>query len=415
MKYYFNLSLLILILLVPFVPYLGTIDKIASQWLYLSLINTFLIILNIKEYNYFFYLKEFIKIPHFTSYILFVILAVFSLTYSNNISLSLVEISRIITVLLLVFNASIFFLKYKFNLHYLSICISIVLFLELIISLYPLFNFLIFSDLQLLDFGKLQPTLLGVSGNRNVLAFDIVFKFPFLLLLLLNDKKYFKFISLFLIFLASFLLILLSSRAALITFFFICLFFSFHIIYSTKSVRSFVFLLPIIISILFSNYLNKNKYNVVDKIASIGFSDESTNHRIFLYENAFDYIFSHPFYGCGIGNWKVESLPYWKDRLSGYTIPYHAHNDFLEISTEIGVFGGIFYLFFFILIFVLFFFRYLKKNNTHYLLILLMCSIYFFDANINFPMERALSQVNLIILMSTSIIFYFKDSNEKVI
>lgn len=406
MKLTLNLILLICLLLVPFVPYFGAIDKIASQWLYLSIINILLLFTNIYEFNFLSLLRRLLKIPHFFSYFLFLVFVIISFFYTKNITLSLVDFSRIVIVFFSVLNISIFFSKYNFNLYYFSCLVSFILFIEILVSIYPLINFLLFNDLQLLDYGKLQLTLLGVSGNRNVLAFDIVFKLPFVLVFLLMAKNKFKLLPSILLFLSSFVLILLSSRGALISLTLVSIFFVFHIFYSKTSFKYLLFIIPILFSIFLTNLFNENKYNIVSKVSSIGLSDESTSHRLFLYENAYHFILHNPIIGCGIGNWKVESLPYWKDRLSGYTIPYHAHNDFLELSTEVGVIGGFCYLFFFLTVLYLFLIRYYKNPQIEFFLILLTCLIYFFDANINFPMERALSQVNFIILMSLSLIYY---------
>ena len=183
----------------------------------------------------------------------------------------------------------------------------------------------------------------------------------------------------------------------------------------SKLYLKLVFLFPLLCALVSVSYLNANRYNIAAKVSSVGLSDESTTHRIFLYENALDYISHNPFIGCGIGNWKVESLPYWKDRLSGYTIPYHAHNDFLELSTEIGILGGLSYLSMFVSILLVFLFLYIKSNKLEYLVIFSLCAVYFFDASINFPLERALSQVNFIVLLSLSLFITKKNIYEEVI
>ena len=142
----------------------------------------------------------------------------------------------------------------------------------------------------------------------------------------------------------------------------------------------------------------------------MGLSDESTSHRLFLYQNAIDYISQNPFIGCGIGNWKVESLPYWKDRLSGYTIPYHAHNDFLELSTELGLIGGLSYLLSFI-----FLFSYLIKNiltNKYSMLVFMILLVYFIDAFFNFPLERFNMQIYFVIIFIFSFLISKLNSNE---
>ena len=56
----------------------------------------------------------------------------------------------------------------------------------------------------------------------------------------------------------------------------------------------------------------------------------------------------NPFFGNGIGNWKIISVKYDAPFMKDYIVQYHAHNDFLQFLAETGIFGFIFYLFFFI-------------------------------------------------------------------
>ena len=397
-----NQTLLLLLLLVPFVPYFGSIDKIGSQWFFLSIVNLIIVVYNFFYFDYISTIRNLLSKYHFIFYLSFLCFVLLSFLTSNNISLSVVDGSRIIITFLSIINFYIFLKKYNVKLIALSKLISVILFIELFFSLRVLLDFIIFNDIQLLDYNKLTPTLLGISGNRNVLAFDLVFKLIFVFYAYIKTKSIDKYLYLILFFLTAVLLFLLSSRGALIIFIFVSMLFLFYTLRSKLYLKLF-FLFPLLCALVSVSYLNANRYNIAAKVSSVGLSDESTTHRIFLYENALDYISHNPFIGCGIGNWKVESLPYWKDRLSGYTIPYHAHNDFLELSTEIGLLGGISYLFIFISILFTFFILYIKSNKLEHLTIFSLCAVYFFDASINFPLERALSQVNFILLVSLSL------------
>ena len=98
--------------------------------------------------------------------------------------------------------------------------------------------------------------------------------------------------------------------------------------------------------------------------------------------------------------------------MTGYVVPYHAHNDFLELTVEIGILGGLAYFLFFIITFLYSLKFYFKQKKIIFVLIFSLCAVYFFDAMLNFPLERALSQVNFILLVSFSF-FYFKLRDEK--
>ena len=66
-------------------------------------------------------------------------------------------------------------------------------------------------------------------------------------------------------------------------------------------------------------------------------------------------ILENPVRGIGIGNLKLESIKTDSNNLKGYTVPYHSHNDFLQIGAETGIFGMI--AFILLLIYPLIFFQ----------------------------------------------------------
>lgn len=393
-------------------PYLGTIDKIGSQWLYVALINfcSFLIFFKNKNYSDFFF--SLFRFKFFKFYLTFIILSFFSIFFSQNFTLSFVDFSRIITTLFLFFNFAYLFYYSGIKLEYLLVAI---LFIDLSVISYgyfPIIEFLLENSFELLDFNSVPNALRGATGNKNVLASYLVFNIPIAFYLLGINKTFYNILSSIIIILTSITIILLSSRASIISLAFVSLIFT---LYYLISVRKYKFspIISITSSFLFSFLLFKtfipSNFNIVDKVQSIQQTDTSTNYRIILWENAIDYISNNPFIGCGIGNWKIQSLPYWKDRLTGYTIPYHAHNDFLELTTETGLLGGISYLFIFISIFFLII-SYFKRNSLFSIFVFSLLIVYFFDALVNFPFERTISQLNFVLLMFFSI--YLTKSNE---
>ena len=75
--------------------------------------------------------------------------------------------------------------------------------------------------------------------------------------------------------------------------------------------------------------------------------DGSVNQRLRFYKHALTSISKNLFFGVGIGNWKLVSIAYDSKDIKQYIIPYHAHNDFLQIASESGVLASIFYIFYF--------------------------------------------------------------------
>ena len=56
----------------------------------------------------------------------------------------------------------------------------------------------------------------------------------------------------------------------------------------------------------------------------------------------------NPIFGVGFGNWKFKSIDYDKKNMVGYTVPYHAHSDFIQLGAELGILGFLLYSGFFL-------------------------------------------------------------------
>ena len=82
-------------------------------------------------------------------------------------------------------------------------------------------------------------------------------------------------------------------------------------------------------------------------ITSSSKSDDSKNQRLRYYKAGVEQVSNNPIIGVGFGNWKLESIKYDKDASIQYIVPYHMHNDFLQIGAELGLIGFVLYLLFF--------------------------------------------------------------------
>ena len=117
------------------------------------------------------------------------------------------------------------------------------------------------------------------------------------------------------------------------------------------------------------------------------------------------FISNNLFIGCGIGNWKVESAFYWGSIGSDYLVPYHAHNDFLEFSSEIGIIGGLTYLFLFVFVLYNFFNLFFVSKDLKFFILFFSFFALLIDSSLNFPFERPIIQVMFVLLISLSIYF----------
>ena len=100
---------------------------------------------------------------------------------------------------------------------------------------------------------------------------------------------------------------------------------------------------------------------------------------------------------------EIASIPYEKNFMDSYIVPYHVHNDYLETAAETGIIGALFYYGFLFSIFILLIKKVFFESNAQidrvllFIFFVAFCT-YFIDALFNFPFARMLSQINIIYL-----------------
>ena len=131
-------------------------------------------------------------------------------------------------------------------------------------------------------------------------------------------------------------------------------------------------------------------------------------------------MLDQPFTGFGIENWKIVSIKYVKEKMRYYEVPYHAHNDFLQIGAETGIIGFLSYIFIFLYIFYKLIKQIFQEDKIHfdkdkYLPFILCILIYCFDSSINFPRARPVNVINLSLVIGFLMSKNFKlDAHENV-
>ena len=136
---------------------------------------------------------------------------------------------------------------------------------------------------------------------------------------------------------------------------------------------------------------------------------------------ATDMIPNDPLLGVGIGNWKVRFLQYENSYSPHYIYMYKNHNDFLELTAEVGIFGGLAFVTIFLL--AAFYFikgTYKNKNSEQeqwFFLPLFGLFAYSFDAFFNFPQDRpeiqALFGIYVGIAVGLAVLYFGKNSKER--
>lgn len=405
---------LILYLLTGFVPILDAADRSSVQFLYLQILNFLFIIYFfsfIKENR-----NEFLK--NLTSFLflslfLFSIWSFLSITASINKIESLKNISYILTYVT-AFPIVFYLLKSLKNIRSFFInSITFILSVEVLAIVFPaIFDFVYFGSISFRS-----ASYSGVTGNINIAAFSILIKLPIVIYNFYDENKIRWFVFNFILLIFSFFSIfsILQTRGAILGVF---LMLSLIIIRSlikfiSKSINfkkflklNSLILLPLVINILISTNqfsifsFNKDK-GLVERLETINSSDdESKNSRLRYWEQSFNAGINNPLFGVGTGNWKLLGIEADIENLKNYVVPFHSHNDFLEIFAETGILGILFYsLFILPLILILIKLNIKKKTPDIFFYLMLCILLYLIDASLNFPFARPIQQIWIITIL----------------
>ena len=415
--------ILIIFLCIGFIPNLEAVDKIAPQWLgmsFINLISLFYISYNYKKYESILNINIRSRIS--VIYLLFIIWGSASYFYAINSTEVLVNVARQVNVFLMFINMSILLFSIRSKAILFSYFILIILAIETYAVLEQATD-------MIKNFGSIQSgNLKGVTANRNITAFSIAIKIPFILFIVYKSKSFL--INLFcglLVFSSILGLTMIQSRASFIAVGLIFIsFILLNVLLYFKNSKNKKFLtlnLYLVLPLIFAVLVNQNFYSdkgadALSRAATISLStnDGSVNQRLRYYEDVFKHVVSNPVIGVGLGNWKLKSIEYDNKDINGYIVPYHAHSDFIQLGAELGVIGFFLYLG----IFILTVFYGLKliirsnlaeKDKAFIFLILTALGVYSIDANLNFPIARPQVLVNwaiIIALINNYIINYNK-------
>jgi O-antigen ligase len=121
-------------------------------------------------------------------------------------------------------------------------------------------------------------------------------------------------------------------------------------------------------------------WNETTWIRLAGTTIQGDSVRWGLYQAEWKLFLHHPVFGCGIGNFVHDAVPFWSEQFrksAGMVFYANAENDFLETLTELGIVGLGLYLFFLFGAIVLGV-RELKRTwkwETYILLVLFCCML----------------------------------------
>ena len=416
--------LLILYIITGSLSNFGAIDILAPQWIYLGAIN-------ILSCLYFLFTPNALNTafrPLFKSafiylYLFYIIWNVLSYFYAINPVETLINLPRVGNTFFALFFS--YFLIY--NLPNKFFFVSRLFLVFLIAELAAYYN----------DFATVYPkeglrviAIKGFAGNKNITAASIAFKLPFALYLLHSIRRPIYRFGLALVLFGGVLAIsLIEARAAILStllVFVLFLLFQVYLLvikyYKTKQgvLNIVLTIIPYFLAMLFNIGITNsaNKGTITDTVGRIAFSEESSNGRFEYWGDALDYVLKNPILASGLGNWKIASISEGKEHISGYTVPYHAHNDFIHVFTETGILGGLTYLSIFacltLYLFILLYRKYKAQGilELQYFFLLLPLIVYGLDAGLNFPVARPLMQSSLAIFAGLILGLYLDQKHQ---
>lgn len=412
------ISILFLYLLAGYIPNFNAADEIAPQWLYLSYLNIFTLLSLpfIKIKSDFKLILSSWPIQLFFGFIIWNGLSYF---YALNKSETLIELSRWINILIALINTSFLLSQIKSSSKWIIYLMLIAFTVEFSYSFYQYIQFTKFLDYNF----SLANEIRGITANKNITSASLSSKLPFVLYFILSKNNIMNLISRILFIIGLYTIILLSARASYIAIFgllfFIILIFSIRD-YKLRKFRLIKQKAPLVLFLFFSVILAStiilgkgNNASITERITTINTEDTSTNQRLRYYGHALNQLIQNPIIGVGLGNWKIKSIDYDRLKMESYIVPYHVHNDFLQIGTETGFIGLFLYLSIFIFIGIDCFKKSIDINNEYswdYLTIGLSLMVYFIDANLNFPHARVINQIVFIFLIAYYISLNLKEN-----
>lgn len=399
----FPLLIVLLYALVEFFPHFAAVDVMGSQWLFLALLNcATLVYLVVRAY------QAPIAFLNSTSLRLlggFLLVSAASFLVAYNVIESLVTYSRLLTAGIAWFNLCIL-LSNRPGLTVQAIrFIALVLIVQSARELWGFFEALPPQG----SIDDLIASMRGNAGNKNFLGAGILLRIPFLLVLLHDNKRLLNGIALVGLLLGVCTLLIINSRSTYLGLLLISgLYIGFTLVRGLKERNHGLILRPVLYAgtlllalactqVVFSRISAagpQGSYGEAGKrMASISFSNEGSSGRVRLWESAVDFIGKHPLLGGGYGNWKIHSIPYEASSVRGFGIRKHVHNDYLEVTADTGIAGGLLYTGFLLSIFLLGARLSLGRDKPDHVrlyasVMTLSLLAFLSDSLFNFPMER---------------------------
>lgn len=361
-------------------PNFTAIDNNAIRWTFLSLSSIIYLLYNLINFSAFYLFSK------KTLLIIISLMMLLTISSVNSINLneSLLTSSKILSIAIILICMVNAMSKISNAILFIAKIFALSIFIE------SCFTIISFFENEIINFT-------GISMNRNISAFSIALKIPLIIYLRqeINNLQLKKIIFLLEI-LSITAIIILQSRGALLSVILMYLF-----LFIKTSWRRKV-IIPLIFSLVGSYVYIKNfsslySQKVINPFALVG--DQSFNQRLNYYDTAIQLFQEKPFFGHGIGAWKIKSLEFLDFGESSLIAPYYVHNDFLQFLVELGLIGFLLYISIFVFLFFLIHKKF-QKGETVIPIIQVSLLIFLLDSNLNFPIHRSQELIPFLLICS---------------
>lgn len=374
-----------------------TIDRLGPQTIALSILNFICLIFLTSRAEKSFNFSEFrLKFNSITSHylIIFSSMIIFSFSAINS-SEAVITLNHYF-ILIISFYCMLQLMKRIENLQEFILNTTLIfLFLE---SGYIFYRILEYNYLYDLWFGGFGRTfyIRGFTGNINISAFSIAYKLPFLCYGFFKEKNIlFRTIASIFLIISIIDIFHLGSRGAILALIITIIIFSIISVFSfgKKSVIFLLILCSFGSGVSYLSLRNSVNLNPIERTKSISLNttDGSVDSRLRYYKEVLEYLFDNSFKPIGVGMYKIYSVEFEKEHITDYRVPYHAHNDFLEILIENGILAFLSYTMIFILLIWESVKKYIIQKSIIHISILCFLLTYLLDSSLNFPITRPVS------------------------
>lgn len=305
--------------------------------------------------------------------------------------------------------------------------IIIAAYFSVIIGIYQLFKYVIFSEADFLPDGRsVIYQVRGLMAHKNQYSINLMLMLPMLVYgLIAFESKSWRRLSLLAIVAVSIMIIILQTRsvwtALLITSFILIIFSSIfykRIGMTLKSRKLILTSYFAFIALLFSILIfvpSRNEFSRLSQLKSIADPEGSNNEfRLKIWKVTADMIADYPLTGVGAGNWKLHSANYYagQDLHEKQLNWIRPHNDVLWVFAEKGIAGIIVYIGIFLvtIYYLIITFSRTSEQKTRLLAILIAGGFfcYHISSLFSFPLERINQQIYFHFFAAAAIVLYFK-------